>query len=410
MTLEHLRLRAASAVAACVVVFAAAVIGCEWLMQGGPGLATIVAVPGVLVLGGLFATARGTQAFRYTVVSVLMAEVMALLIATRGNQLQIDMHMAFFAALAVSAVLYDVRAIVLGTLLVAIHHVGLGLTLEPLVFYGGGSLLRVLLHATILVLESGGLIWMTANTQKAIEVATAKGEEAAREAANTQAMSAAAETERAERAEARASMLKDLRQAFGNVVDSAVAGDFGKRVEPNFSDSELNAIADSINNLVDTVDRGLDETGSVLAALAKADLTHRVEGRYSGAFLRLKDGTNSVADRLTEIISGLKDTSGSLKVATGEILSGANDLSERTTKQAATIEETSAAMDHLAQAVNHNAQRATDASRVATNVTRTAEEGGRVMTAADEAMGRITASSAKISNIIGLIDDIAFQT
>jgi methyl-accepting chemotaxis protein len=57
-----------------------------------------------------------------------------------------------------------------------------------------------------------------------------------------------------------------------------------------------------------------------------------------------------------------------------------------------------------------NAKRANEASEVAATVTRTAEEGGQVMSAANEAMERITASSAKISNIIGLIDDIAFQT
>jgi methyl-accepting chemotaxis protein len=110
------------------------------------------------------------------------------------------------------------------------------------------------------------------------------------------------------------------------------------------------------------------------------------------------------------VVGQLRHTSGALKTATGEILSGANDLSERTTKQAATIEETSAAMEQLASTVLANAQRAKDASANAAEVTRTAEEGSKVMDAANVAMERITESSAKISNIIGLIDDIAFQT
>ena len=67
-------------------------------------------------------------------------------------------------------------------------------------------------------------------------------------------------------------------------------------------------------------------------------------------------------------------------------------------------------MEQLASTVQQNAQRAKDASGVAAGVTRTAEEGGQVMQHATEAMERITASSGKISNIIGLIDDIAFQT
>ena len=208
----------------------------------------------------------------------------------------------------------------------------------------------------------------------------------------------------------RAVMMQELQRAFGQVVDAAIAGDFSRRVEAEFPDDELNTLARSVNGLVETVDRGLSETGEVLAALADTDLTRRMQGDYQGAFARLKADTNAVAEKLTDIVGQLKDTSRALKTATGEILSGANDLSERTTKQAATIEETSAAMEQLASTVLQNAERARDASQVATGVTQTAEEGGQVMSRATEAMERITQSSAKISNIIGLIDDIAFQT
>ncbi len=208
----------------------------------------------------------------------------------------------------------------------------------------------------------------------------------------------------------RTTMMQALQQAFGQVVNAAVRGDFSQRVEAEFPDRELNEIAASINNLVETVDRGLGETGRVLSALAQTDLTHRVEGDYQGAFEQLKTDTNAVAEKLGEIVGRLKDTSRTLKTATSEILSGANDLSERTTRQAATIEETSATMEQLSSTVLQNAQRAKDASVVAASVTRTAEEGGDVMHKATDAMERITASSGKISNIIGLIDDIAFQT
>ncbi len=208
----------------------------------------------------------------------------------------------------------------------------------------------------------------------------------------------------------RAAMMQELQRAFGQVVDAAIAGDFSRRVDAEFPDDELNTLARSVNGLVETVDRGLSETGSVLSALANTDLTQRMEGDYQGAFARLKTDTNAVAEKLTDIVGQLRDTSRTLKTATGEILSGANDLSERTTRQAATIEETSAAMEQLATTVLQNAERAKEASTVATGVTHTAEEGGQVMNQATAAMERITQSSAKISNIIGLIDDIAFQT
>jgi methyl-accepting chemotaxis protein len=209
---------------------------------------------------------------------------------------------------------------------------------------------------------------------------------------------------------ARSAMMAELQSAFGDVVDAAVAGDFSPRVEMEFPDPELNALARSVNTLVDTVDRGISATGKVLGALAQADLSQRVEEAFPGAFGRLRDDTNHVADRLGELVTRLRETSRSLKTATGEILAGANDLSSRTTRQAATIEETSAAMEQLSATVLDTAKRAEEASSIAGAIAQTAESGGQVMRDANAAMDRITASSTKISSIIGVINDIAFQT
>lgn len=212
------------------------------------------------------------------------------------------------------------------------------------------------------------------------------------------------------RAADRATMMQDLQRAFGRVVDAAISGDFSKRVKADFPDAELNTLAFSVNTLVETVDRGLSETGEVLSALSHADLTQRVTGDYQGAFGQLRDDTNNLCTTLAGTIQGLRDTSRTLKSATGEMLSGAIDLSKRTTRQGQTVEETSAAMAQLAVTVADNARRAVAASDKARGVSRSATEGGSVITQATEAMERITHSSGKISNVIGLIDDIAFQT
>ncbi|MCZ4271985.1 methyl-accepting chemotaxis protein [Maritalea porphyrae] len=208
----------------------------------------------------------------------------------------------------------------------------------------------------------------------------------------------------------RAKMMEDLQASFGEVVGAAAAGDFSKRVNEDIADEEMVKLSRSVNHLITTVDSGLKQTGEVLAALANTDLTKRVEGQFEGAFAQLKNDTNRVADRLNEVVGQLRGTSRALKSATSEILAGANDLSERTTRQAATIEQTSAAMESLAETVLENAKEADHASENATRVKTTAEEGGEVMRKATTAMERITESSGKISNIIGMIDDIAFQT
>ena len=208
----------------------------------------------------------------------------------------------------------------------------------------------------------------------------------------------------------RHSQSSQLNKALADVVGAAAAGDFSKRVESRFDDVELRSVAQTVNNLVAVVEEGLSNTSTVLAALARAELDQRVEGQYQGAFARLQSDTNMLADRLTEIIGQLRGTSTALRTATGEILSGANDLSEHTTKQGSAIEQTSAAMEQLASTVVDNAAKAETASQMAGGVSRSAEEGGAVMAKASAAMERITQSSVKISNIVGLIDDIAFQT
>lgn len=147
-----------------------------------------------------------------------------------------------------------------------------------------------------------------------------------------------------------------------------------------------------------------------LERVARGDLSARIDTPFEGELDGLRLALNDTIERLGEMMSQLRGTSKTLKVATSELLAGANDLADRTTRQAATLEQTSASIERLAETVAGNAQRAEEASTRAVAVTETAESGGMVMTQANEAMQRITASSAKISNIIGLLDDIAFQT
>ncbi|WMT89723.1 methyl-accepting chemotaxis protein [Pelagibacterium sp. H642] len=230
--------------------------------------------------------------------------------------------------------------------------------------------------------------------------------------ANGQAMEAA-EAERAinaRTAAARAAMMERFQAAFDEVIAACVAGDFTKRITETFGDEDIDRVAANFNAMLDTVNAGLGEAGQVLSALARTDLTQRMQGQYRGAFAALRDDTNAVAEKLSEIVGKLRTTSRALKTATGEILAGANDLSERTTRQAAAIEETSAAIEQLTSTVSGNAQKAEIAFDKSQSAANLANEGGVVMEKATSAMERITTSSAKISNIIGMIDDIAFQT
>jgi methyl-accepting chemotaxis protein len=150
--------------------------------------------------------------------------------------------------------------------------------------------------------------------------------------------------------------------------------------------------------------------GAHLARLADGDLTAVIDDAFQGDIERVRVAYNGTVATMRDIVGRLRSASTSLKTATGEILSGANDLADRTTKQAAAVDETSATLEQLSSTVAENAERAGSASMKARAVSDTAGQTNDVMREANEAMERISASSTKISNIIGLIDDIAFQT
>ena len=230
---------------------------------------------------------------------------------------------------------------------------------------------------------------------------------------NARALSQAEQEKEQRAAEARTQrrqMITDLQAAIGSVAEAAAAGDFSRRVDREFADAELTAIGESLNRLVETVEGGLGETVAVLERLGQGDLTSRIESNYQGAFADLRDGVNRMADSLGEVVGRIAGAVSGLGTATRGIVAGADDLANRTTQQAAALEETSAALEEFASTVRANAGRAKEAAGLADSARGRAEDGGKVMSETQSAMQRIDRSSGKIGEVIGLIDDIAFQT
>lgn len=224
------------------------------------------------------------------------------------------------------------------------------------------------------------------------------------------ALTEAEERRSADDALARARMIDELQGAFGLVVDAASKGDFSRRVRNDFTDAKLNALAQSVNRLVDTIDCGLTETGDVLEALAMTDLTRRVQGSFQGAFGKLQQNTNAVADRLTSVVLRLRQTSSQLRTTTVDLLKGATGLAERASQQAAAVHRTSREIDELSLHVRQNADGAEQASQKAVGASRSAEDGSKVMAAATDAMNRINETSARVLTIVDVIDQISLKT
>ncbi|MGV8855499.1 MAG: methyl-accepting chemotaxis protein [Devosia sp.] len=154
----------------------------------------------------------------------------------------------------------------------------------------------------------------------------------------------------------------------------------------------------------------INALGAQMQLLAAGNLICAIETPFPGDLDSIRMAFNDTVHKFNGIIRKLRTTSAELRSATGEILAGTNDLADRTTRNAAAIEETSAAVTQLSQIVAENATRTETANTNAISVATVSEEAGTVMTQATHAMEDISSSSAKISNIIGMIDDIAFQT
>ncbi|WP_198585848.1 methyl-accepting chemotaxis protein [Pararhizobium haloflavum] len=149
--------------------------------------------------------------------------------------------------------------------------------------------------------------------------------------------------------------------------------------------------------------------GDALKRLAGGDLTVRISA-IGEDFRTLRDDFNAAVDSLAETMGEITETTGAVRNSSGEIATAADDLSRRTEQQAASLEQTAAALDEITQTVRGTTQRAEEANRMVTDATAGAQTSRAVVRDAIAAMERIEASSAQISQIIGVIDDIAFQT
>jgi methyl-accepting chemotaxis protein len=152
------------------------------------------------------------------------------------------------------------------------------------------------------------------------------------------------------------------------------------------------------------------ELAGALSRLADSDLTVRIEGEFRGQYGQIKTDFNTAMGRLDESITVVAGNAQAIHSGTGEISQAADDLSKRTEQQAASLEETAAALDEITATVRKTAEGAKHASDVVSKAKADAEQSGKVVQDAVVAMGAIEKSAQEISQIIGVIDEIAFQT
>ncbi len=194
------------------------------------------------------------------------------------------------------------------------------------------------------------------------------------------------------------------------MVTAASQGDLTNRIETSNKEGFFKRLALGLNQLVEVAEDVLTNTAVVLEALSNGDLTKTIEADYQGSFGKLKNDANTTVNKLTEIITEIRNSAASVSSGAQEISGGNIDLSQRTEEQASALEETAASMEEMTSAVRASASNAENASDLANDASSKAQTGGEVVGQAVDAMAEINDSSEKISDIIGVIDEIAFQT
>ncbi|WVT74470.1 methyl-accepting chemotaxis protein [Sinorhizobium chiapasense] len=147
-----------------------------------------------------------------------------------------------------------------------------------------------------------------------------------------------------------------------------------------------------------------------LRRLASGDLAFQLNEPFAPDFEQLRHDLNQAVAQLADTLAAVSVSSGSIDSGAREVSQSADDLSRRTEQQAASLEETAAALDQITVNVGNSSKRTNEARAVASQANKSARKSGAIVSGAVDAMGRIEHSSSQISNIIGVIDEIAFQT
>ncbi len=197
--------------------------------------------------------------------------------------------------------------------------------------------------------------------------------------------------------------LKALIADTDKLASAARNGELQTRADDNVHQGDFKRIVAGINATLDAVIGPLNETGRVLQAIAKGDLTERTTVDCKGQLKLLCDSVNMTADKLSEVVLEVTDSAAALAAAAEQVSATSQALSQAASEQAAGVEETSASVEQMSSSITQNAENAKITDGIAAKAASDGAEGG-------EAVKATAAAMKLIAEKIGIIDDIAYQT
>ncbi len=196
---------------------------------------------------------------------------------------------------------------------------------------------------------------------------------------------------------------------LNRVMAQMSAGDFSGRVTSECQ-GDLMQLKDSINASMNNLDLAMANVTQVVLAQSQGDLTQNVSLKLEGQLAQAQNALNTSNARLRQVVAQAVNSSNIVSESAGQVSQSATDLSVRAQEQAAVLEKTSATMHEMTSAVQANTDNASRVANLTRQVQVQAKEGVAVMQQTIGAMQSIQEASTKISDIVSLIDSIAFQT
>jgi len=204
--------------------------------------------------------------------------------------------------------------------------------------------------------------------------------------------------------------IDNLIEESRNLAQAGINGNLEVRSDASRFEGGYREIVDGFNQTLDAIEQPISEAAIVLEQMAAGNLTQPMVGDYLGSYAIIKNSLNDTMTSFNEILGNINDSADEVASGSKQVSFGSQALAQGATEQASSMEELNASIAEVAVQTRENAVNANQANQLTLTAQQNAENGNVQMQQMLRSMAEINASSAKISNIIKVIDDIAFQT